>query len=81
VTPFLLTPAEAAARLGVPVSWVYAECRAGRLPHVRLGRYVRVRSEALDAWIVALESGSLKGPWRRYADVLPGSEPGGSPHG
>jgi excisionase family DNA binding protein len=75
----LLQPAEVAERLGVPVSWVYAECRAGRMPHVRLGRYVRVRSEALDAWVVALEAGSLKGAWRRYAEVLPGSGPGGSP--
>jgi excisionase family DNA binding protein len=77
----LLQPQEVAERLGVPVSWVYAECRAGRMPHIKLGKYTRVRSEALDAWLAALEAGSIKGPWRRYADVLPGSEPGGSPHG
>ena len=46
----------------MPVSWVYAECRAGRLPHVKLGKYTRVRREALDAWVAALEAGSLKGP-------------------
>ena len=77
----LLTPAEVAARLGVPVSWVYAECRAGRMPHVKLGKYTRVRGEAPRHLDRALEAGSLKGPWRRYAEVLPGSEPGGSPHG
>jgi excisionase family DNA binding protein len=77
----LLLPGDVAAYLGVPVSWVYAECRAGRMPHVKLGRYTRIRRDALDAWISALEAGSLKGPWRRYAEVLPGSGPGGSPHG
>jgi len=77
----LLQPAEVADQLGVPVSWVYAECRAGRLPHVKLGKYTRVRREALTVWLMALEAGSLKGPWRRYAEVLPGSEPGGSPRG
>src|SRR4051812_17242847 len=81
VADTLLQPAEVAERLGVPVSWVYAECRAGRMPHVKLGKYTRVRSEALNAWIAALEAGSLKGPWRRYAETLPGSEPGGSPLG
>jgi excisionase family DNA binding protein len=77
----LMQPAEVAAYLGVPVSWVYAECRAGRMPHIKLGKYTRVRRDALGAWIAALEAGSLKGPWRRYAEVLPGSAPGGSPHG
>jgi excisionase family DNA binding protein len=81
VTNSLLTPASVSERLGVPKSWVYAECRAGRMPHVKLGKYTRVREEALDAWLLALEVSSLKGPWRRYAEVLPGSEPGGSPHG
>src|SRR4051812_35142850 len=37
----LLTAEEVAEALRVPRSWVYAEARAGRLPHVRLGRYVR----------------------------------------
>lgn len=81
MAPALMLPAEAAEYLGVPVSWVYAECRAGRLPHVKLGKYTRIRRDALEIWIVALEARSLKGPWRRYAKPLPGSEPGGSPHG
>ena len=36
--------------LGVPASWVLAQARAGRIPHVRLGRYVRFEPEELRAW-------------------------------
>jgi excisionase family DNA binding protein len=32
-----------AERLGVPESWVRTEERAGRIPSVRLGRYVRFK--------------------------------------
>jgi hypothetical protein len=35
--------------------WTYA--RAGRIPHIRLGRYRRFREEAVEAWLVQLESG------------------------
>jgi excisionase family DNA binding protein len=37
----LLTANELAKRLGVPESWVRTEERAGRIPSVRLGKYVR----------------------------------------
>lgn len=41
-TPSLLTAEDVAALLRVPKSWVYAETRAGRIPHVVLGpRYRR----------------------------------------
>lgn len=53
----LLQAHEVAVLLGVPKSWVYAETRAGRLPHVIVGRYRRYRREALDAWIEAQEQG------------------------
>ena len=39
----LLTAGELAARLGVPESWVRTEERAGRIPSVRLGKYVRFK--------------------------------------
>lgn len=39
--PSLLDAKEAGALLNVPASWVLAEARADRIPHVRLGRYVR----------------------------------------
>jgi excisionase family DNA binding protein len=39
----LLRAGELAERLGVPESWVRTEERAGQIPSVRLGRYVRFR--------------------------------------
>jgi len=36
----LLTAQEVAERLGVTTAWVWAQTRAGRFPHVQLGRYV-----------------------------------------
>ena len=35
--------------------WVWAQARAGRIPHVQLGRYRRFREEALDRWLGELE--------------------------
>lgn len=46
----LLDAAAAGELLNVPKSWVLAEARAGRIPHVRLGRYVRFEPDALRAW-------------------------------
>ncbi len=40
----------AADLLGVPKTWVLAEARADRIPHVRLGRYVRFEPGELAAW-------------------------------
>jgi excisionase family DNA binding protein len=51
----LMTADDVAALLRVSRPWIYSEARAGRLPHVRLGRHVRFRSEAVEAWIEALE--------------------------
>ena len=49
-----LTPlidAQAAGRLlCVPDTWVLEEARHDRIPHIRLGRYVRFEAEALLAW-------------------------------
>jgi excisionase family DNA binding protein len=53
----LLTAEEVAERLDVGVKWVWSQARAGRIPHVRLGRYKRFRSEAIDAWLAQLEEG------------------------
>jgi excisionase family DNA binding protein len=53
----LLTAEEVAERLRVTKCWIYAEVRAGRLPHVRLGRYVRFRAGAIDSWIEEIERG------------------------
>lgn len=57
MTP-LLTAQDVAERLGVSKDWVWAQARAGAIPHIRLGRYRRFRAEAIEAWIVELESTS-----------------------
>lgn len=46
----LVDAAAAGALLDVPASWVLAQARAQRIPHVRLGRYVRFEPEELRAW-------------------------------
>ena len=56
----LLTVAEVAERLGVTKDWVWAQARAARIPHVRLGRYRRFREEAIDAWLEQLERSSFR---------------------
>ena len=55
----LLSAGDVASLLGVPKSWVYAETRAGRLPHVVLGRYRRYRRDAIDAWLAEHERGPV----------------------
>jgi excisionase family DNA binding protein len=37
----LLEPEELAAKLKVPVSWVYEQSRQGNIPTHRIGRYIR----------------------------------------
>lgn len=46
----LLDATQAGEQLHVPATWVLAEARADRIPHVRLGRYVRFDATELDAW-------------------------------
>ena len=57
----LLTAEEVARFLRVTRDWVYAETRARRIPHVRLGRYVRYRRSAVVAWVGELEEASTDG--------------------
>ena len=51
----LLEAEEVARYLGMRIDWVYREVRAKRLPHIRLGRYVRFRRESIEAWLDARE--------------------------
>lgn len=61
--PRLLDAGEAGELLSVPKSWVLAEARADRIPHVRLGRYVRFDGAELVAWWESRR----RGPWRSRA--------------
>jgi excisionase family DNA binding protein len=55
----LLVASEVAQLLRVTKAWVYAETRGKRLPHIRLGRYVRYRASAIEAWIEEQERASI----------------------
>jgi excisionase family DNA binding protein len=50
VTGPLLDAKGAADLLSVPASWILAEARADRIPHIRLGRYVRFDADQLHEW-------------------------------
>jgi excisionase family DNA binding protein len=54
----LLEADDIASYLGMRTDWVYREVRAGRLPHIRLGRAVRFRQESIDAWLESRERGT-----------------------
>ena len=73
----LLTASEVAALLQVPTSWVYAQTRTGRIPHVRVGRYCRYRADSIEQWIAELERGPA--PKRKYRQP-PGGPTNTTPH-
>lgn len=58
----LLTAEEVAALLRMTTGWVYTETRAGRIPHVPLGRYRRYRRATIMRWLAGLEEKSLAPP-------------------
>jgi excisionase family DNA binding protein len=50
----LLTVSELATKLKVPVSWVYERARRrsfDRIPHLRLGKYLRFSEQEVLAWL------------------------------
>ena len=47
----LLTMKQAADQVALPVSRLYELARQGRLPVIRIGKYVRVQANALQAWL------------------------------
>ena len=47
----LLTPKTLAEACGVPVSWVYANVRLGRLPYFKIGHYVRFNPAEIEVWL------------------------------
>jgi len=56
----LLTVTEVAKMLKVPVSWVYHHTRQrakDRIPHIRLGKYVRFQEADVRAWLLSLRAG------------------------
>lgn len=55
----LLTADEVAEIIGMRVDYVYTLSRRGQIPHLRFGRTLRFRAEAIEAWLGAEERGSL----------------------
>lgn len=53
----MTTVREAAALLRVDVKTLYAEIRDGRIPHVRIGRVIRISRHVLNA---AIKRGSFR---------------------
>jgi excisionase family DNA binding protein len=54
VNEALLTPREVAGMLRVPISWVYERTRRHgtvRLPHIKIGKYLRFRKEDVLGWL------------------------------
>lgn len=50
----LLTAAEVALVLKVPVSWIYDRTRLrgpGRIPHIKLGKYLRFDANEVRTWL------------------------------
>lgn len=58
----LLDGGQAAELLNVPKSWVMGEARADRIPHIRLGRYVRFDADDLHVWWDARKQGPVRRP-------------------
>ena len=57
VSERLLDARAAAELLSVPASWMLAQARAGKVPHVRLGRYVRFDEADLRAYLETRKRG------------------------
>jgi excisionase family DNA binding protein len=54
-----LTVDEAAERLGVKRSWIYERTRRNRIPHRKLGKFVRFTEQDIRAIADAAASGDL----------------------
>jgi len=55
----LMTVAETARVLRVPVSWVYERTRqrgTDRIPHIKLGKYLRFEPAAVRQWLNGLRN-------------------------
>lgn len=78
MTNQLLTAEDVATMLGMGTDWIYAQVRANRIPHVRLGRFVRFRADSIEQWICQLERGTtMNGEIKRRgtASTAPGMAP------
>ena len=52
----LLTDVEVASLLNVSKITIQRQCRAGKLPHIRVGKAIRFSPSRLREWVVAQET-------------------------
>jgi excisionase family DNA binding protein len=57
----LLDAAAAARLLSVRPSWIYEAVRAGRLPHLKIGRHIRFLRSDLESWVLTRRVGGTVG--------------------
>lgn len=70
----LLDAGQVAELLRVTKGWVYAETRAGRMPHVVMGRYRRYRRSAIAAFVANNERATLPSTGRFDRPASSGDE-------
>lgn len=51
--PTFVTLPRLASRVGLPAAWLRAEAEAGRLPHLRIGRFLRFDPKAVELALTA----------------------------
>lgn len=56
----LLDAEQVASLIGMRVDYVYALCRRGAIPHLRFGRTLRFRAEAIGEWLQETELASMR---------------------
>lgn len=61
----LLDVEEAAGLLNVHASWLRRATRTGRLPCVKVGRYIRYTRPMLEAWLADHKAAGAASSWRR----------------
>jgi len=49
--------AELSKRTGMPASWIYSQCEAGALPHLKVGKYLRFIPSEVNAWFLERRRG------------------------
>jgi excisionase family DNA binding protein len=58
----LLSSQELAQLTGFDVGWVYGQVEAGKIPHYKVGKYLRFKPSEIAAWLEA-----QRGPGRATA--------------
>lgn len=53
----LLNVEQVCELLQVKDSWLWAQCRVGTFPHIRMARQLRFRPDQVQAWLDAQSSG------------------------